>query len=79
MVGPAAVEEEAEAVDGEQIAKGTFPVRPAQRHHLHGRPHPFVVGGRRRRRRVEPEVQAGLRLKGAARSEERRVGKECRN
>lgn len=45
VVGPAAVEEEAEAVDGEQVAEGPFPVRPAQRRHLQRRPHPFTGGG----------------------------------
>lgn len=38
-VGPSAVEEEAEAIDGEQVAQGPFPVRPAERRHLHRRPH----------------------------------------
>lgn len=46
VVGPAAVEEEAEAVDGKQVCnRGALPVRPAQRRHLQRRPHPFTGGG----------------------------------
>jgi hypothetical protein len=44
VVGPAAVEEEAEAVDGEQVAEGALAVRAAQRRHLHRRPHPLAGG-----------------------------------
>lgn len=39
VVGPAAVEEEAEPVDREQVAQGPLPVRAAERRHLHRRPH----------------------------------------
>lgn len=39
MVGPAAVKEEAETINGEQVAQGPLPVRAAQRRHLHRRPH----------------------------------------
>jgi hypothetical protein len=38
-VRPSAVEEEAEAVDSEQVAQGTLPVRPTERRHLHRSPH----------------------------------------
>lgn len=55
-VGPAAVEEEAEAIDGEQVAEGSLTVRATQRSHLHRRPHPIDPLRRRRRRRRRSEA-----------------------
>jgi hypothetical protein len=56
VVGPAAVEEEAEAVDGEQVAEGALAVRAAQRRHLHRRPHPLAGGDGE-----DGEVESGVR------------------
>lgn len=71
-VGPAAVEEEAEAVEGEQVAQGALPVRPAQRRHLHRRPHLVSL----RRRRLESEASGGFSLNRSA-TPSRNDGVEC--